>query len=206
MADLSDNELMVRFQQGNVHAFELLFERYRGPVFSFIYRMLGRERSAAEDLLQEIFVKLSRAKEFYEPKAKFSTWLFTITRNHCLNFINSRAYSEGKRTISFDVDQAIPPEFLQTPASAQGEPTEMERREQQEILEEAICSLPGGYRDVFILRAVQGFSYDDIAGILNINPPAARTTYHRARLMLQHKLGNVFGGGRGDSRSPGGKP
>lgn len=78
-------DLVRQFQLGNTHAFKLLFEQYRVPIFNFVYRMLNGDRESAEDLLSEIFMKLHNAREFYEPKARFSTWLFTIARNHCLN-------------------------------------------------------------------------------------------------------------------------
>jgi len=92
MRDMGDEELMLQTQRGNVYAFELLFERYRARVFGFILRTLNGRRQEAEELMQDIFLKLFKAREMYEPRAKFSTWLFTIVRNHCLNYVRSQAY------------------------------------------------------------------------------------------------------------------
>ena len=185
MAELTDSELMIRFQQGNVHAFELLFEKYRVPVFNFIYRMLNREKAAAEDLLQEVFVKLHRGKDFYEPRGKFSTWLFAITRNHCLNFIKSKRYEQGARTVSIDARR----EEIEAPGAgeASGKGVAL-----WEVLEESICALPDEYKDAFLLHAVEGFTHDEVGEVLKINPATAKTRYHRARMLLRKWLAPVF--------------
>lgn len=193
MAEIHDEELMMNFQQGNVHAFELLFEKYRVPVFNFIYRMLNCEREPAEDLLQEIFVKLHKAKDFYEPKTKFSTWLFAIARNHCLNFIKSRRYLRARHTVSLDVcDSEDIPNLLERLPAKDGSRQDIKQREIQEILEQAICALPDEYKDVFLLRAVEGFTHQEVSRILKMNPATVRTQYHRAKLMLREKIGDVF--------------
>ena len=72
MSDYTDEELMMMFRTGNSRGFEILFERYRTRLFTFIFRMLGQKREAAEDLFQEVFIKVYKGKDFYEPKSKFS--------------------------------------------------------------------------------------------------------------------------------------
>lgn len=185
----SDSELMVQFQQGNAAAVELLFEKYRLPVFNFIYRMLNRERQQAEDLLQEIFMKLLKAKDLYEPRARFSTWLFAIARNHCLNYLKSRRYLEGQRSVSL---QDPGTEGGLTPAErlpgSQDVINDIQQRETQEMLEQAIGRLADDYREVFILHAVEGFTHEQIAEILQQNPATVRVQYHRARGMLRKLL------------------
>jgi RNA polymerase sigma-70 factor, ECF subfamily len=183
--DVGDEELMLRTQRGNVHAFELLFERYRPRVFGFILRMLNGQRQEAEDLMQDIFIKLFKAREMYEPRSKFSTWLFAIVRNHCLNFLRSRAYLQAQRTLP-----------LEPEAAAEATPTERSTgtggsqasEEVSERLEQAILSLPEMYKDVFLLRAVEGFSHDETAQMLGLNPATVRTHFRRARLMLMERL------------------
>jgi RNA polymerase sigma-70 factor (ECF subfamily) len=179
--DVSDEELMLRTQRGNVHAFELLFERYRSRVFGFILRMLNGQRQEAEDLMQDIFIKLFKAREMYEPRAKFATWLFTIVRNHCLNFVRSRTYLQARKTVSLEGGEAPPIERVASPESGQGRAGAAEIDER---LERAIRSLPEMYKDVFLLRAVDGFSHDETARILGLKPATVRTHFRRARLML----------------------
>ena len=192
MPDIPDEELMIRFQQGSIGAFEILFEKYRGPVFNFLYRMLNRQDDAAEDLLQEVFVKLVRARDFYEPRAKFSTWLFAIARNHCLNYLRSRRYAESRRSVSFEGDAA---ELKAGLAAREESRRKLEQKETQELLENAILSLPDDYREVFLLRAVQGFSHAEVSQMLKVNPATVRTHYHRARLMLKEKVGALLAEG-----------
>jgi RNA polymerase sigma-70 factor (ECF subfamily) len=190
MTAISSEDLMAQVQCGNVAAFELLFEQYRLPVFNFLFRMLNGERGPAEDLLQEVFMKIYDARKYYEPRAKFSTWLFTITRNHCLNFLMSRRYRQGRRTLSLEAmaaerggqtDAVKPPDLALQDSSG--------KQELGELLEQAIGNLPDEYKEVFILHAVEGFSHQDVAGILKMNPATVRTNYHRARTMLREKVG-----------------
>ncbi len=180
MAGISDEELMVMFQNGNGHAFELLFEKYRIPVFNFIHRMLGRDTTSAEDLLQEIFIKIVRAKDLYEPRGRFSTWLFAITRNHCLNFLRSRRYLEAKSSVPLDDRDAKEPAV-----GASG-------NEVREMLEKAIDGLSDKCREVFLLHAVEGFTHKEVSEILGENAATVRTNYRRARAELRERLGDVL--------------
>ncbi len=182
MADVADEELMLQAQRGNAHAFELLFERYRARVFGFILRMLNGRRQEAEDLMQDIFVKVFKAKEMYEPRAKFSTWLFTVVRNHCVNFVRSRAYLQAQRTVPLE-----PSDELEAAATTRslGTPRQSDAGER---LEQAVRSLPEMYREAFLLRAVEGLSHDETARVLGVNPATVRTQFRRARLMLVEKL------------------
>jgi RNA polymerase sigma-70 factor (ECF subfamily) len=186
----SHEELMLQVQRGNVAAFELLFEQYRLRVFNFLYRMLNGERGPAEDLLLEVFVKIYDARKYYEPKAKFSTWLFTIVRNHCLNFIMSRRYRQGRQTMSLE---AMAEERRgKAGAEALLDPAAQTIRGTSaigELLEQAIARLPDEYKEVVILHAVEGMSHQDVAEVLKMNPATVRTNYHRARTILRERIG-----------------
>jgi RNA polymerase sigma-70 factor (ECF subfamily) len=184
MSDMGDEELMLQTQLGNVHAFELLFERYRVRVFSFILRMLNGQRQEAEELMQDIFIKLFKAREMYEPRAKFSTWLFAIVRNHCLNFVRSQAYLRAQRTVPLEPGGESRA-AMADPASGPGGSRATDLAERLEL---AIQGLPAMYKDVFLLRAVEGFSHDETAGMLGLNAATVRTHFRRARLMLAEKL------------------
>jgi RNA polymerase sigma-70 factor (ECF subfamily) len=195
MPGITDEELMMRFQAGDAVAYEMLCERYRTPVFGFIYRMLGNDRGPAEDLLQDIFVKIAGAARLYEPRAKFSTWLFTIVRNHCCNYLKSRHFLQAANTVSIDAtgvdgDEAAPSREV---AAAADTVREVENRETGAILEAAIQRLPDMYREAFLLRAVQGVSHEDAARILGQKLATVRTHYHRAREMLRADVGPLLG-------------
>jgi RNA polymerase sigma-70 factor (ECF subfamily) len=205
MVTYSDEELMMQFQAGNAYGFELLCGRYRGPVFAFLFRMLGGDRGAAEDLLQDIFVKVSGAACLYEPRAKFSTWLFTIARNHCRNYLKSREYLKSRLTVPMDGDAFGPEAGSGTPANRLADRTdtlrEVQTREDAGILEAAIGRLPERYREVFILRAVHGIRHEEAARILDMNPATVRTNYRRACERLRTEVAPALGVG---SRAAGG--
>lgn len=189
MRDISDEELMTMYQQGDAGAFELLFERHRTPIFGFLYRMLNREKASAEDLLQEIFTKIAKARHLYEPRAKFSTWLYAIARNHCINHIKSRRYRQSMQTTSLD---AADPTTGASMLDFLKDERPVNDTDLQERLEWAISTLPSAYREVFLLHAVRGFSHAEAAKILGMNPATVRTHYHRARLMLCKRAGNLI--------------
>ena len=148
--------------------------------------MIGRTRYPAEDLLQHIFIKLSRAGDYYEPRAKFSTWLFAIARNHCLNYLKSQKYLLTKHTTSIDAEENGGP--VEPALSTRRDCCEAERNEDVEVVERAISSLPDKYREVFILHAVEGFTHQEISTILDMNPATVRTHYHRARRTLRDAI------------------
>jgi RNA polymerase sigma-70 factor, ECF subfamily len=191
MAELSDSDLMVKFQQGNPEAFALLFETYRGPVFNFIYRMLNSQKDAADDLLQEIFMKVIKAKDYYEPRAKFSTWLFSIARNHCINYLRSRRYAQGASTVSLNAEGSDGVSLMDVLPDRHPATSGIEHDEAQARLEQCIATLPDELKEVFLLRAVEGLPHTDVARILRLNPATVRTHYHRARLALQKMLGRL---------------
>ena len=181
--------VIMQFQRGDAHAFGLIFEQYRVPVFNFIYRMLNGDRTSAEDLLNEVFMKLHDAREDYEPKAKFSTWLFTIARNHCLNCIKSRNYRQSRRTVSLEelaqktTEPSAPDRLV-----SRSVPDDAKRADLRELLEQAIAGLPDEYKEVFILHAVEGFAHAEVAQMLKTNPATVRTHYHRARALLREQI------------------
>ena len=194
MNQMTDTELMITFQKGNTHAFELLFEKYRNPIFNFIYRMLNFDHDAAEDLMQEVFVKVCKGRDLYQPRAKFSTWLFAITRNHCLNFIKSKLYMQGQKTTSLNAPvrndaQSTLQDLIPSSTSST---TEAESRDLGLLLDRAIVALPDGYKEVFLLHAIEGFTHQEVGNMLELNTATVRTHYHRARRMLRQTLDRIL--------------
>jgi RNA polymerase sigma-70 factor, ECF subfamily len=193
MGEWTDEQLMQRFQAGHASPFDLLFQRYRRPLFAFICRMLNGDRPAAEDLLQEIFLKILKARDLYDPRQKFSTWLFAIARNHCLNVLRSRGYRDEQETVPLDTAEpagansaAHPP--AERIAARAGGTAPTERTEAARLLELAVQTLPPVHREVFLLRAVEGFSHSETAQILRLSAGNVRVHYLRARQLLQKEL------------------
>jgi RNA polymerase sigma-70 factor (ECF subfamily) len=157
--------------------------------------MLGNDRAPAEDLLQDILIKIAGAARFYEPRAKFSIWLFTIVRNHCCNYLKSRHFLQAGVTVSMDAvagNEQVGGEPREIAGTADTM-RDVQNREAAVILEAAIQRLPVMYREVFVLRAVQGMSHEETSKILGLNPATVRTHYHRARELLRRDIGPAFG-------------
>ena len=194
MSDLADEELMLRYRAGNGCAFDLLCERYRGPVFAFFFRMLGGDRATAEDLSQDVFAKVAGAAAGYEPRAKFSTWLFTIARNHFWNHFKSRAALQDHRTDTLEPegDGDVPASAPRRLADGCDTVRTVENRETAEILDAAIGRLPLPYREVFVLRAIQGLRHEQAAVVLGLPAATVRTRVHRACGLLRKEIGPLF--------------
>lgn len=185
MTDLTDEALMVMFQTGNPCAFERLFERYRIPLFNFLFRLLHCQRESAEDVLQDIFIKLARARDLYDPRAPFRPWLYTIARNHGLNHLRSRAAAGAKNTVSFDaMSESTPDQPAHELAGRDDTFGAVAAKDDQARLERTIDRLPPPAREIFLLHAVEGLPHEEIAQVLQMNPATVRTHYHRGRAQL----------------------
>lgn len=182
----TDDENAIRkVLAGDTEAFRPLLERYRKPVLSFIYNMIG-QRETAEDLGQEVFLKAFRSLDGFEAArgAAFSTWLFAIARNACLDFRRSRARR------SAHAEEALPEE-LAAP-SADGLDPETRRS-----LERALSALPEDQRLAVEWVLVQGFSYEEAARLEGVSVGTLSSRLARAKEKLHRILGQEAGGGHG---------
>jgi RNA polymerase sigma-70 factor (ECF subfamily) len=176
--DMSDEQLMLACRYGNRGAFALLFEKYRGTVFHFARRMCGDE-TVAEELSQEVFLKVAASADRYEPAARFRTWLFTIARNTCLNSF--------RRPVMAPLPASVADRRADDPAAA------LSRAEREARVEAAIARLPEPLREAFLLRFRHGMDYEEIAEVTRVPVSTARTHVHRARLRLAEDLQGLLG-------------
>jgi RNA polymerase sigma-70 factor (ECF subfamily) len=194
-----DKDLIERCLRGDERAFEDLLCRYRNSVFSICLRMV-RNWSSAEDIAQEVFIKVFSALDRYDPSYQFSSWLNRITSNLCIDFLRR----EKDRTIS--LDQPIGGEdddlLIQIPTSTAGPDREAESKEMMVVLEEALNSLPEHYRIIVILRHQEQLSYEEISDTLGIPLGTVKARIHRARNMIvdHFQRKGLF---RGDTRTGG---
>lgn len=173
-----DVRLMLAFRDGDDRAFDRLFERWAGRVLRFVERMVG-EASVAEELVQETFVRVWKARARYEPEARFSTWLFTIAGNAARNELRRpfrRAVHE-----SVDEEQGAPLD-LATDAPPADEVVDARRTGQG--LEAALQALPERQREALWLRAVEDLSYAEVAEALATSEKSVKALIHRARVTL----------------------
>ena len=170
--------LVDRLRRGDPRAFEELVIAYQHRVFGVALRMLGN-RAEAEDLAQEVFVRVHRAIREFRGDAKLSTWLYAITSRQCLNRLAS-----GERRIGRQGDEGL----ARLASREIGPAEEMERTELETALHRAIAELSEERRIVVVLRDLEGLSYEDIAAALDLELGTVRSRLHRARTDLREKL------------------
>ncbi|MDB6055637.1 MAG: rna polymerase sigma factor region 2 [Verrucomicrobiales bacterium] len=182
-----DAELMLRVRDGDILAFEELVEKYKQLVIHVAYRSL-KDQAEAEDLAQTVFVQVFKSASRYEPTAKFSTWLFTICRNLCLNEIRRRSRHPAEsldEPVQYSEDSA-PRQYedLKVPGASDL----LLREELEQKIDEAINDLPENQRTALMLCKQEEASYEDISAILGCSLSATKSLIHRARETLKMKL------------------
>jgi len=174
-----DVGLMQRVAKEDRAAFEELVLKYQKKVINTIYRYTGNP-GVAEELAQDVFVRVFRAAKKYRPEARFSTWLFTIVRNVCANYRTR----EGKHDRQMD-SEASP--LLAGPAQQNPE-SDYQRKEVQQKIQQAIAELPESLRMPLVLNHFSQMQYDEIARVLDLSLAAVKVRIHRARMALVEKL------------------
>lgn len=180
MSEATDEELMQRYRDGDAHAFETLYARHKGPVYRYILRQCG-VAAQAEELFQDIWMNLIKARSRYEPRARFTTWLYTLAHNRLVDHYRRQAAGVP---ISYD-DDPDEPLIEQVADSEVRQPdNEFERRRQVQQLLGLLAQLPEAQRETFLLREEGGLSLEEIAQATGVNPETAksRLRYALARL------------------------
>jgi RNA polymerase sigma-70 factor (ECF subfamily) len=170
-----DEELMNRYRDGDAHAFEVLYTRHKGPLYRYLLRQCGAA-ALAEELFQDVWMKLIRARERYEARAKFTTYLYHLAHNRLIDH-----YRRAKAgvPISYDDD----------PDSDAREPdNELDRRRLGQRLLEQIAALPEAQREAFLLREESGLSLEQIAEVTGVNAETAKSRLRYALTKLRQGL------------------
>jgi len=184
----SSEDLMARIAKGEDDAFEILVNRHQTSVLNLIYRFIG-DRTQAKDLAQEVFIRVWQAVGSYQPKAKFTTWIYRITANLCINELKSSRRRKLFQFLRFGEDQENTIEEVLVDASPSPEDLLLSR-EQSRRISDALQSLPANQRMALVLRRYDNLSYQEIAKILNCSVSAVESLLIRAKRTLQEKLKN----------------
>jgi RNA polymerase sigma-70 factor (ECF subfamily) len=196
-----DAVLMLRVKRGDIAAFEELVNKYKQPVMNLLFRTLA-DASEAEDLAQSVFVQVYKSAHRYKASAKFSTWLFTIARNLCLNEIRRRSRHPAE-----SLDQPHPAHeeepWRQLGDTRQPGPAEaLLQGELEQKVEQALRALPENQRIALLLCRQEELAYEDIAEVLGCSLSATKSLIHRARETLRQRLKPYLRTGAWQGKSP----
>jgi RNA polymerase sigma-70 factor (ECF subfamily) len=180
-----DVRLMLALRAGDSSAFDALFQRWSAPLLRYVDRMV-RDSAAAEELVQETFLRLYRARERYEPEARFSTWLYTIATRLALNELRRPRHQSPHKSTD-EVEGDAPALVLAHPGPRADDVVHARRVGRQ--VEGALAALPERQRAALWLAAVEGLSYAEIAESLATSEKSVKALVHRARCALVDRLG-----------------
>lgn len=188
-SDQESVRLMLRVKQGDVKAFEKLVELHQNAIIGTCARMLNNIDDA-HDIAQQVFIRVWRSAPRYEPTAKFTTWLFTITRN--LVFNETRRRSRRKEVSMEQESEDDPPKHF-ADHSVPGADENLAKAEFHDALDKAIAALPEKQRMAVILRGRKDLPYEEICAILKMSLPAVKSLLFRARNELRKHLATFLG-------------
>jgi len=182
-----DAALMLRVKQGDTGAFAELVDKYKQPVMNVAYRML-RDPTEAEDLAQNVFVQVFKSAQRYQVSSKFSTWLFTIARNLCLNEIRRRGRHPASSLDAPHSDREDQPPQQYEDLKTASPPENLLHTELDLKIGEALADLPDNQRLAILLCRQEELSYENIAKVLGCSVSATKSLIHRGRETLKQRL------------------
>jgi RNA polymerase sigma-70 factor (ECF subfamily) len=180
----ADAQLMLRFKDGDTVAFDRLFARYTPVIINFAYRFV-RDRQVAEELAQEVFLRVYEGAAKYRVQSRFSTWLYRIATNVCLNEIRKPRFRVVHEPLSggFEPDPGIP-----SSAARDGQDKILERQAIVRVIKEVLDRMPEKQRAAFVLNKYQELSYSEVAEVMKTSEKAVKSLIHRARETLAERL------------------
>ena len=189
MADQTDPDavLMLRVKRGDRAAFAALVEKYKQPLFNFVFRTL-RDEIETEDVAQNTFLQVWKSRARYERTAKFTTWLFTIARNLCLNEIRRRSRHPAESIEEAHAEHEDQPRQQYEDKAHIAAPEKLLHGELAGKIEEALAELPENQRTAILLCRQDELSYEEIAEVLDCSLSATKSLIHRGRETLKEKL------------------
>ena len=183
----SDADIMLRVRAGDQSAFEYLVQKYRRPMVSFMYRM-ARNSAVAEDLAQEVFLRVYRSRETYEASAKFSTWLYRIATNLAVNHARDTRHERPEVQVSLDEPDEDTGTTLELPDASLNAEQQMVRRERLLAIRRKVEALPEQQRLAVIMHKYQQMDYKQIADVLKKSESATKSLLFRAYETLREQL------------------
>jgi RNA polymerase sigma-70 factor, ECF subfamily len=184
--DEDDGELMLRYAGGDLRAFAALYARHRGPLYRYVARLV-QDREVADDLFQEVWSRVIAHRERYEPRARFSTYLYRVARNCCIDHLRRVAARPGLLAASAEAGDEDPTLALCAPDEDSPE-NRLARAELIARYRAAIESLPLEQRDAFLLTEQSGLSLEEIAAVTGVGLETAKSRLRYALAKLRKAL------------------
>ena len=184
---LTDADIMLRVKSGDESAFQYLVEKYRRPMVNFMYRM-AHNAAAAEDLAQEVFLRVYRSREGYEPSAKFTTWLYRIATNLAVNHARDTRNERPDRTVSLDEPDTETGQTMDVPDTSLSAEQAILRRERLEAIRKKVQALPERQRMAVVMHKYQRMDYRQIGEVLKLSESATKSLLFRAYETLREQL------------------
>jgi RNA polymerase sigma-70 factor, ECF subfamily len=184
---LTDADLMLRVKDGDDSCFEYLVEKYRRPMLGFMYRVT-RNTHLAEELAQEVFLRVYRARATYNAEAKFSTWLYRIASNLSVNYIRDTKHERPEMSVSLDEPDEETGTTLDLADKGLNAEQHLLRKERLAAIKRHVQALPERQRNAVFMHKYQGMDYRQIAEVLNISESATKSLLFRAYETLRERL------------------
>ena len=185
--NFTDAEVMLRVKAGDESAFDYLVQKYRRPLVSFMYRM-ARNTAAAEDLAQEVFLRVYRSRQTYEASAKFTTWLYRIATNLAVNHARDTRHERPEVMVSLDEPDEETGTTLDVPDAAVTAEESLVRRERLLAIRAKVEALPERQKLAVIMHKYQQMDYKQIADVLKLSESATKSLLFRAYETLREQL------------------
>ena len=182
-----DAQLMLRVREGDSASFTALAERHRRPVVHYLFRMVGHQ-GVAEELAQEVFLRVYRSRESYEPTAKFTTWLYRISTNLALNWLRDARREKGQASLDEPAGEGPAIQVADTHANAE---QRMVGEARADEVRQAIQALPENQRAAVLMHKYQDLGYAQIAEALECSVPAVKSLLFRAYESLRARLAHL---------------
>ena len=184
---LSDADIMLQVKAGDDSAFEYLVQKYRRPMVNFMFRM-AHNNAAAEDLAQEVFLRVYRSRESYEATAKFTTWLYRIATNLAVNHARDTRHERPENTVSLDEPDQESGHTLDLPDRTPSAEEAIVRRERVAAIRQRVQALPERQRIAVVMHKYQQMEYRQIADVLKLSESATKSLLFRAYETLREQL------------------
>jgi len=187
LSAVGDADVMLRVKAGDDGAFEYLVQKYRRPMVSYMYRMC-HNAAAAEDLAQEVFLRVYRSRGNYEPSAKFTTWLYRIATNLAVNHARDSRHERPENSVSIDEPDHETGLALDLPDSSLTAEEAILRRERMAAIRQRVQALPERQRTAVVMHKYQQMDYREISEVLKLSESATKSLLFRAYETLRVQL------------------